>query len=250
MPTRITQTPGANPPLGTYDVWANLLINAELVEEQRGGRPIPGPGSEIISGIDYDSILVCPSTADLAVGLTQNADGARRVAGFLLDPGGAMKATDFSYFINGYFAPNIPALQNPASDAYKRARLIPSTQVNFAPGGGQPPLKSLAAIKGSTEMAYFGDGIERQTQAVFQPQIADYISGKRHGSFDSEKPVTSGKTNITFFDGHAESVDRKNLPGGDPLGTTFPTTEPMVERARELNAEFPGAKFRLDQVDG
>ena len=251
VPIRISNSP-VDPSASDY--WPNLLIRADLLEEQKEGRPIPGPvNGTIVTGIEYDSIVVCPSTPDLAVGMGEDADGARRINGdFLLNPGGPGKATDFSYLINGYSVANMAGVIAQTTSGHpnqKRWERIPSTQISFAKGD-YPPLKSLAAIPGSAEVAYYADGQQRTEQTIFQPRNADMLPGNRHGDWDSSKPVTSGKTNVTFFDGHAESINRGDLPGGDPLGTTFPTTDPMIDRARELNAAFPGAKFRLDQVDG
>ena len=251
LPNRISQVKNPSGP-GPWAFWPNLLIRAELLEEQEPGRLIPGgPDDPIVTGIDYDSIVVCPSTADLAVAMGPDADGARRVAGsFLLNPNGNTKVTDFSYFINGFnvLAPQgLNAIVKPGTDPYKRAKLIPSTQISFG-GGNAPPLKGMSAIKGAAEVVYFGDGVERQEQSVFQPRVADLISGKRHGDWSPDEPDSTGQTNLTFFDGHAEGVARQDLPHGE-LGQSFPTTSPMSDRARELNTAFPGAKFRLDQVN-
>ena len=232
-----------------YDFWPNLLIANELLEPQQEGREIPGPANDgLVPGIDYDSIVVCPSTADIAMGVARTADGARRVNGdFLLNPNGARKATDFSYFINGFYVDNQDAWRNPDSQPYERAERIPSTQISYG-SDIFPPLKRLPAIRSASEIVYFGDGTDVEQQSIFQVRIAVRVSGKRHGDWDDAEPETTGKTNLTFFDGHAESVDRNLLPHGE-IAKEFPVDNAMTQRARDLNTAFPGAKFRLDQVN-
>ena len=253
LPNRIFG--GENPQV--WDYWVNLLIANEFVERQEPGRELPGGASGgIVAGIDYDSILVCPSTMNLAVGLGVNGvnadgvDGARRINGrFLQDEegtvSGATDAVDFSYFINGIFVGNQALLQNPNGAVYRQTDVTPSTQVAFRAGPITPPLKSLARISGSSEVVYFGDGLE---DTVLTANADKRITGRRHGDWNENNPVETGVTNLTFFDGHAEAITRKTLPGSRD-GNTFASGAVTPERAREINAAFPGAKFRLDQVD-
>lgn len=64
------------------------------------------------------------------------------------------------------------------------------------------------------------------------------ISGARHGKWINTQPGTTGTVNMLFFDGHAASIGRKQMPsvGGNLDGS-----------ALSLSKAYPYPLWRLDQ---
>jgi prepilin-type N-terminal cleavage/methylation domain-containing protein len=69
--------------------------------------------------------------------------------------------------------------------------------------------------------------------------MAARIYGGRHGDFNSNSPLTTGKTNVDFFDGHAETTDRRDLPS-DPAEITNASPTLMLQN-------HPKYAWRMDQ---
>ena len=229
----------ANPGGGTDDYWANLLIVSGYVERQEDNKPL-AVGS---AGLDYESILMCPSVVDY---VTQDGtiDGARRLPGRVVEPAATGMTTDVAYGINGLTY--VTGYDYPVS-------VHPSSSISWTGASPHQP-KKIAVIPQSSKVAMFFDGKEwNMFQAGFRaPRSSTRVSGHRHGDWDETKPDTSGKTNIAFLDGHAEGINRSELPGinhAELYGTDVAAATFNSEAARQDARKFDGAYFRTDAAE-
>ena len=221
------------------DFWPNLLVSGNYISRQEDDRQIPG-GNQLVPGIDYSTILVCPSVQDVVTADSPNIPGGRRVPSDVIQPGTGM-STDFSYAINGTTFRGGQVGQ----DYVEPATVVPSSSITYDDTQSYP-LKSLTKVADSSSVAQFLDGREWN---LFQNHSETRVSGRRHGDWKEDKPSSTGRVNITFYDGHSETVARENLPGLEAEGEDgngYAWSVPLTEEAREYLATKEGAKFRLD----
>jgi prepilin-type processing-associated H-X9-DG protein len=202
---------------GNVDYWPEILIATKCLPKQSNGDfSTGGPDGGSKHDIFTKSVLVCPSANEIA-SLNTPTDGSFQKRSTVLmteEP----TWTDFSYGINGCSYAN-----SQASDPV--TKLVPSTAVTLD-GGAMPQLRKLSSIRRAAQVAQIFDGREWNwwNSGVYGNEIiVSRVSGQRHGKWQGIKGATAGdandrrdktgRTNILFYDGHASTYDRKDLPG-------------------------------------
>jgi prepilin-type N-terminal cleavage/methylation domain-containing protein/prepilin-type processing-associated H-X9-DG protein len=98
------------------------------------------------------------------------------------------------------------------------------------------PLRKMTQIRNASSTAFMYDGISVNAYLDITYRIAG-----RHGTPGTGDASLTGNTNVAFFDGHGETIDRKKLPN-DP--TEFTNSDATV-----IQAKHPGYIWRLDQTN-
>jgi prepilin-type N-terminal cleavage/methylation domain-containing protein len=183
------------------DSWAIVLVATQCV---------PNPHISANSSPYASGIFVCPEVAEMMSttnipGLATfgiNVDGFDRRQSNWMRPG---LIVDSAYCINGSVDAPAPA----PIEIY-----MPTSGILTG-----PPVKSnlrrLSAIPHPADMIILLDGQEWNPQNPSKLSSltgAFRISGARHGVFDPNNPFNTGMTNVLCLDGHAESVNRADLP--------------------------------------
>jgi prepilin-type N-terminal cleavage/methylation domain-containing protein/prepilin-type processing-associated H-X9-DG protein len=213
------------------DYWPHLLVARRYLPRQ----DIKLPNDPIA----FDSVLVCPSTIEFT---TKDSliDGVRRALSQVIEPPGGTKPVpffvDWSYGING------TTYANNAVNAY-----YPCTSISYGKLKTSP-LKKRNRARKSAETVFMFDGKEWNvwnSPATSPPAaiIRTRIAGWRHGQWRSNKPDTSGRVNVSFMDGHVETVIRSELPD-EKAAADASFTDPSPAK---MSARFAKFKFRLDQ---
>ena len=101
---------------------------------------------------------------------------------------------------------------------------LPCQMVNGTAHGGPSGLRKMNILPRPGMTVFMYDGLTINPDGLAATDVFYRIAG-RHGSPSSTNVGQSGVTNIAFFDGHAESTDRKNLPDA---GSEFQGTNPNV----------------------
>ena len=213
------------------DGWAFLLI---------AGKYLPDPHTQYSDGAPADTknVLVCPAIRDTEVAdndpagsgtgqtLLPATDGFdQRGSTVLLIPTTGFPPTapdsfsngangrcviDFGYGINGCVNANGAV----GADWYN----VPSTATSFDSTGlssTYPQGKKVTQFKRSADTVILFDGTEwniMNTSPYTPAGPLWRISGSRHGNWMSNKPFTTGTTNVLFLDWHVEAANRAQLP--------------------------------------
>ena len=228
------------------DYWPHLLIYRKYLPTQN----LVGAAATDAGPFAFTSVLVCPSVqADFA---TPNSavDGIRREPSVILDKRFFPVAqhpgfwVDWSYGING-----VTYYNDHSATSFKRVgAYYPCTSITYGTvTTDQPwPLKKRTATKKSSELIFMFDGKEWNVNST--TLIGARIAGWRHGNWRSDKPDTTGSTNVSFMDCHVESLRRDQLPGFAAANIAsldanpFSSTNPAI-----MTQMFPSAKWRVDQ---
>ncbi len=192
--------------------WPNILA---------GKGYVTAPNSTGKPGPMTNSIFYCPSAradmADATVAMNGNGtipkDRTDERASFCIryqDKTGAAggPSVDTWYGINGNIITKSSATTDPKASTScpcRRITLDPTAPVQ--PAWWSAQLLKTSAVRKSADMAFFYDGMWMHHTSVNASRIA-----ARHGN--------KTKTNIAFFDGHAETFTTADLPGG-----LFPSTQ-------------------------
>jgi len=212
------------------DFWPHLLISRKYLPRQDITNVTSSP-------IAFKSVLVCPSTVEI---VQQNSpiDGVRRAQSVVIQPQNLANPVpfivDFSYGINGttFFA-------NQVATAY-----YPATSISYGappPPNGPPVLKKRNNAKKSSEIVFMFDG--KEWNVWNGGLIKTRIAGWRHGQWRADKGDTSGRVNVSFLDGHVETVPRAELPDEKAV-TDGIFTDPSPAK---FSDRFSKYKWRLDQ---
>jgi prepilin-type N-terminal cleavage/methylation domain-containing protein/prepilin-type processing-associated H-X9-DG protein len=207
------QNPSAPSPTDWSDTWATILVAYKLL-------PYP-PDADPLVPASFDSVFRCPSgVSDVGV-ISQGATTPASPPATRKDRTGAMPFLHRSiglvpglnlwcgYGINGTSNPAVP---------FRRA------------GGGAGKHRKDNEIRYPTDVVFLFDG----------------LLGLNHQSANANRlnarHARERATNLLFCDGHVESWNTRDLPGGDgnanPAATTFALAS--------LKA-FPSPRWRLDQ---
>jgi prepilin-type N-terminal cleavage/methylation domain-containing protein/prepilin-type processing-associated H-X9-DG protein len=233
----------------TADSWAFLLVSGKYLPDPR--IIAPGGGETTATS---NSVLVCPSVRDFCVendlttGTTNyGLDGFdRRVSKVILtsaDPvdsigngaGGAC-ILDIGYAVNGSTAQG----SYPAGSKFVPMQGFPYVPGTTAGGTYWPTHKTTDFIR-SSETIMLLDGMEWNlwNAKAGSPSVTQSylyrISGARHGLFKKNSPGTTGTCNVLFLDGHAEGVNRADLPSNS--GTTG-QNQMLGTQPQELNNTY------------
>lgn len=178
------------------DSWAIVLVATQC---------LPDPHINANSGPYASGIFVCPEVAEMmsttnisgvqTFGL--NVDGFDRRQSNWMQPG---LIVDSAYCVNGSV--------NPAPTA-SPDKYMPSSAILTGPPI-QSTLRKISSIPHPADMIILLDGQEWNPQNGTAG--AERITGARHGNFDPNNKFSTGVTNVLCLDGHAESVDRADLP--------------------------------------
>ena len=211
------------------DFWPHLLTSKKY---------LPRPTIKTISdSIAFNSVLVCPSTVELT---QQNSmiDGVRRAQSKVIQPVTLASPipfiVDFSYGINGTSYAN-----NGANGRY------PCTSISYGTLACSP-LKKQTKAKKAAEVVFMFDGKEWNVwnESANGPNIiSTRIAGWRHGQWRADKADSSGRVNVSFMDGHVETVPRAELPD-IKAATDGLFTDPSPAK---MSDRFSKYKWRLDQ---
>jgi prepilin-type processing-associated H-X9-DG protein len=211
------------------DFWPHLLQSKKYLPRQ--------DIKNISSPIAFNSVFVCPSTVELT---QQNSmiDGVRRAQSKVVQPVNLANPVpfivDFSYGING------TSYANSGANA-----LYPCTSISYGTLAC-PQLKKQTKAKKAAEVVFMFDGKEwnvwnESTNGA--NIISTRIAGWRHGQWRADKPDSSGRVNVSFMDGHVETVPRAELPNVKAASDgLFTDPSPAL-----MSARFPRYKWRLDQ---
>ena len=211
------------------DYWPHLLVARKYLPRQ----DIKLPSDPIA----FDSVLVCPSTVEFT---TKDSliDGVRRAMSQVLEPPGGPKPVPF--FVDWSYGLNGTTYSNSAANAY-----YPCTSISYGKLKTSP-LKKRNRARRSAETVLMFDG--KEWNVWFAPGhngaiIRTRIAGWRHGQWRPNKPDTSGRVNVSFMDGHVETVMRSELPDEKAAADgSFTDSSPA-----RMSARFGKYKFRLDQ---
>ena len=219
----------------TVDYWPMLLINGKYLPKQ--GLSGTGTPPEAAGPVSFNSVLVCPSAQGDFLAPNSTTDGVRRAVSAIIQPfqlGQFPLIVDWAYGINGYTYDTGGAAT---------ANLFPCTAISMSQPGTMVPLKRRTATKRSSDLVFLFDG--KEWNIGNNSFIASRLSGWRHGGWDPKKPDTTGKTNILFMDGHAQTFSRNELPGANDVTDMI---DPSATGLVNFNNKHPYPKWRMDQV--
>lgn len=186
--------------------WPLIMVRARIIKD---GQPIQSAND----GWNMTSAFVCPSTPDVAQNVWSDPLGYPNASGndgmqryeYREPPFGAKRSwVDCSYAMN--------ATDGRASEAevfYPGRSAAAADVVATDPTQRRRPLLKISQIKRSSEVLFLVDG--SGYNLVNNPFR---MSGARHGGrdFKIDDPWRTGTVNVTFADGHVESVPKKQLP--------------------------------------
>jgi prepilin-type N-terminal cleavage/methylation domain-containing protein/prepilin-type processing-associated H-X9-DG protein len=214
---------GNNPSNG-WDDWWTALVALKLLP--RPGTWVPNGSNSASANIvtDYSSVFVCPN----AVAPTSTSSPGdfllhygRQTAcvSFVLDPTPAAQTTTWGACCTyGMNADNYTTqLGNPGGAAYSAVPCTPSGTAFL------PPLK-INQLPHPSETVFIFEGSAPNPLTNANQRVYN-----RHGKRDNSTTYSwliTGTTNVLFFDGHVETLPRKQLPwypGTNDLNTYGPT---------------------------
>ena len=246
--------------LNNYDEWWVGLIALNYLP--RGGVVVTD-NSASNSIYDYGSVLVCPNTLP-GVGLAPSnwppsgTDGFNQhygkqtaVPSFVLDPQpwkGQAWAACCSYVMN---ADNFSTQTDPTSVAAGAGKY---SAVPCTPCGSLylPPIK-LNQIKHPSDLVFIMDGTGVNPMTNLAYRVANRHGGDRSLA-NYMAAETTGKVNVLFFDGHVDSLPRRQLAtyadGGTGLktwGAAAGSTYLSQYQALAVTGGFTWPYWRVDQ---
>jgi prepilin-type processing-associated H-X9-DG protein/prepilin-type N-terminal cleavage/methylation domain-containing protein len=186
--------------------WPIILVRANIIKD---GFPIRSSND----GWNMSSAFVCPNTQQAAQNVWATPLGYPNVVGndgmqryqWLQPPFGAQRTwVDCSYAMNA-----TDARQSEAESFYPGRSTAAADVVQAAPAEARRPLLKLSQIRRSSEVLFLVDG-----SGYNLVNNAYRIAGERHGGkdFKATDPWRTGSVNVTFVDGHVESVSKKQIP--------------------------------------
>ena len=224
--------PYANPSFGRNwnDTWATILVAQNYLPYPRNLAPDPPPG--------LDDVLACPSgilemsqVTHTSVNVPNSRRDARGSMGYLhqsavLEPGLNLFVW---YGINGSSSSNSP--DDATTDPGK---VFPCKRITRTGAGGQTRgWTRVTQVKKSSELVFLFDGLLGLNYGLTN---ANRINGRHK---------RQSITNVAFFDGHAESIFTKEIPGGDGDANAGGGAGSTFSLANCTN--FPRVKWRMDQ---
>jgi prepilin-type N-terminal cleavage/methylation domain-containing protein/prepilin-type processing-associated H-X9-DG protein len=220
--TASTTSAGATVAVGdTVNEWPVILINNGYLP--RTNRRLVLSNSDVDSG----TVFACPSgMTDMRSSNTNMAsatDGLlfRARQSFGVSPLDESIIVDFWYGANATsdFARPFPLRRYPNDTDAKDNRMTKITQV-----------------RKSSETVIFFDGV-----------LFNLWSNSNGANRVAGRHSRATKTNIAFFDGHVETVNRKEIPQNINGVTTAGTALFAATSSEELSKQFPRPKWRTDQ---
>jgi prepilin-type N-terminal cleavage/methylation domain-containing protein/prepilin-type processing-associated H-X9-DG protein len=225
----------ANVSTTAFDAWPLVLVNAGL---------LPNPHQTVTTlapPYNYKSVFVCPSAPDITGSVSAPySDGCSRLVSTVLQPGDGTAANpplivDTSYGMNGsIFGPagsSAPALNIYYYQYFPCRRSDPT----------YAPTAKMTDIRQPSLMAMIYDGVGLDP---FNGNDSYTIQGSRHGNLTPSSSDTvgiKGSTNVLYFDGHAATLNRTQLP--DQAFHAY-----IVDaNVNAFTQAYPNPLWRLDQ---
>jgi prepilin-type N-terminal cleavage/methylation domain-containing protein/prepilin-type processing-associated H-X9-DG protein len=188
--------------------WPLLLVRSNIIKD---GYPIRSSSD----GWNMSGAFVCPNTPQVAQNVWPPSgqlgfpnivgnDGMQRYQ-WLQPPFGAVRQwVDCSYAMNA-----TDARTSEAETFYPGRGAVAPDVLATTPAEARRPLLKLSQIRRSSEVLFLVDG-----SGYNLVNNAYRIAGARHGGkdFKPEDPWRTGSVNVTFVDGHVESVNKKQIP--------------------------------------
>jgi len=180
LPTRITRSNG-----DTY-WWYNLLAQRDLGCENTVNL---ADGAKT----QQSNVLLCPVSTDLYVTENDTIDTPQAGTAQGWYRGGNNKiTTDCSYFWNGYVGSNAQAMRSFPSLVLDESNPDPTARAAM--------VHDISEVRQRSTMAMVADGVFFMDDTFNLGRIAARHSGGKYGN--------STITNIAFYDGHVDAMDR------------------------------------------
>ena len=218
------------------DTWATILVADNYVPYPRGLLPDNPPGLDNIFGCP-SGILEMSAITHTSVDVPNSRKDSRGAMGYLHQSGPAPKGREpglnvFSWYgINGTSVSTTPS--SPPSER-NIGRWIPCKRITGSPRATKGWIR-INQIKKPTQLAFLFDGL----LGLNYTGNANRINA-RH--------IRQSVTNVAFFDGHAESVPTKSIPGGDKDARTGDGNAPFGDPDSPGNAnKYSHPLWRMDQ---
>jgi prepilin-type processing-associated H-X9-DG protein len=192
----------------TRDFWAHILISSgHLPKSLLLDTANPDP---------FNSVLYCPSTRQGGSPPAYPMDFAKSWQSPVLEPG---KFASFSYGMNANsrLDRQPPCIPIPCPKAGNAA----DTVIEF---------RKMGRIRRPADMAFFFDG--------YGVEVSRWNSARQDLEAIDARHEKRTKTNIVFFDGHADTFVRK---------TQLPLLRNDFASSNTLSANYPAVKWRIDQ---
>ena len=212
------------------DTWATILVAQNHLAYPRNVSPSSPPGLDNVFGCP-SGILEMSQVTHLSVNIPDSRKDGRGSMGYLhqsavLEPGLNVYAW---YGINGTSGSLTPS--DPVVDA---GTWIPCKRIIRLPG--------TTATKGWMRISQ----IRKPSQLAF---LFDGLLGLNYSATNANRINARHKrqriTNVAFFDGHAESIPTKEIPGGD--GDANAGGGPANTFSLTNCNRFPRVLWRMDQ---
>jgi prepilin-type N-terminal cleavage/methylation domain-containing protein/prepilin-type processing-associated H-X9-DG protein len=228
-----TNHKGEIPPTKTSGnlYWCNILVNEGYIsaDNTAGGGTTPAKGY---------SVLQCPLAVQTFVGetaspgvigvstITKPTDsGAMGLARL----GNSTLKVDCSYYWNGYATDAATAARFPSGyyDSTSTDAILKASQ-----------LHDLSQIKERSSTVMAADGVLFQTTGTTAAGLQSALIAVRHRGYSGEL----SRTNIAFYDGHVESMDRYPKTGSNWTTEIVPPDSsfvPIMPRSPPLSGAAP-----------
>jgi prepilin-type N-terminal cleavage/methylation domain-containing protein/prepilin-type processing-associated H-X9-DG protein len=183
-----------------------MVVNGDLPKPPVGASTSFDPANRTtFPSLQRRYVFICPSTPDVdntnSPNQTQDGYWQNASANFDRDlkPAATVPKGESALIIQASYGIN-------GSNYNKQT----PCQFIQGPSSQNVSARKMSAVRSPSMMAFMYDGTTinaMNSDALLAVRIAG-----RHGRADPAKPATTGKTNIAFFDGHAETYDRSKLP--------------------------------------
>ena len=212
------------------DTWATILVAQNYIPYPKNLPPDPPPGLDNVFGCP-SGILEMSQVTHTSINVPNSRKDARGGMGYLhqsasLEPG----LNVFSWYgINGTSSSLTP--NDPVIDA---GTYIPCKRIVRVPGSsGTRGWTRITEIRKSSQLVFLFDGLLGLNYAA--------TNANRINARHKRQRIT----NVAFFDGHAESIMTKDIPGGD--GDANAGGGPVVTFSLANCQRFPRVHWRMDQ---
>ena len=223
--------PYADPAFGRNwnDTWATILVAQNYLPYARNLPPDPPPGLDNVFGCP-SGILEMSQVTHTSVNVPTSRRDARGGMGYLHQSAGLEPGLNvFSWYgVNGTsssLSPNDPVV-DPGT-------YVPCKRIVRVGSGGTRGWTRITDIRKSSQLVFLFDGLLGLNYAA--------TNANRINARHKKQRVT----NVAFFDGHAESIPTKDIPGGD--GDANAGGGPVMTFSLANCNRFPRVLWRMDQ---